>query len=686
MIILLIVLVFTFYFILKPYSDEDNQIQKNYQLYLNLFKFGCNAFTFQKNENNTYTNVYIDNNKMKISNQNFPVKLDGTPYETKIKWGNIEYNDNGFTVSGTDKFFFTCPNNYIWDNNSKTCQLKSQCKGNKHTIQPYYNIDHTIHEKLYVYCNKDEQMELYSCPYNTIYNGKENNLPGTDICEFYDICQHEKQYTKHTYQINNYPLKENEYYMCENKKSTLITCKPNEYFDKDLFICVDKKPTDDDKPISTTTVYIPVNDNMFIIKRGDKQEQVFCPIGWFSENNVLQCKNEDCRTEFTGFYENEYVRIPTKVKICVNNKVQYKSLKADEVTYEQKSPYQEVYKKECIHFSFKYLKHMITLTGTFEEVQLGKVFKMDNLLIKFFVNDDILPPLYYNLTDNHLLPTVESFDTENIDNATTIFINHLNEIRFIPLQDNDTFMSNMTATSMGPILLKMMKTNALFTTGNHENVDNTKTHVTRAKIKHNYLGFLSTTALLEIDPKIIRSVYFNNYDGINYGFIASIPAAIVASFVDIKKRFINLGKLIYYERFEHNYRIYISYDEELMFSFIFLTTKDRNIDMNIMNKDEIRIDKTENNFPSGTHFIHVTNVNIKQKKILNKFIYEFESYFDISRTEWQQNTAEFDFYYLKEPDKKISDKPFSKMETLFDYINQFNKQFIRPVTDLEIIT
>lgn len=316
-ILIIYILICVVFYYLKPY--KNNTPQKNYQKFLKLYNSTLPGFFYEKTDNGQYVNIHIDTKtgllERKIEDK--PLLLDGEFYNETVSWGEVTYNDDGFSVSGMDLLKFKCPDGWYWDQTLKTCKQNLKCiESDVNVIRPLFNESNIMHQKLYVYCRDKSHYTIETCPDNTIFNGVlEPQDPKISPCNKYDFCIHQSQYYKHRFNIDDYILKPNEYYICENKKSKLSSCLDTEYFDIKYNTCVPLKLNQCyNKPNGTK---LPFDEYSYIECQNGLDNKIYCNFG--VTENLIECKKPDCINKFTRFYENTYVKMPIEMSVCDKN-------------------------------------------------------------------------------------------------------------------------------------------------------------------------------------------------------------------------------------------------------------------------------------------------------------------------------------------------------------------------------
>ena len=299
------------------------------------------AFTYAKVEGNKYQNYYFDSisGKFVAEIEDWPVNLDGTKYNNKLKHGNIIERPNGFEISGIVNKF-TCPDDkWIWDPKAKTCVVRSLCNGfsDKNFIKGLtkYHFHSAVsgggnsnkfHHRIYATCvDQHGNFTIDSCPNNMLFNQQErqevvlNEVP----CDYYDICNENINNFTHRSKISNEEnLKSNEYYVCKDGVSQLKSCIPPLVYDAIYGACIELGPcwgkTDN------TSVPIPGSNLSYYLCKNQQEHIVKCDKGIYegAGPDKLECINTECGSEkYETLFSNSYFSYPVSALVCRNNKL-----------------------------------------------------------------------------------------------------------------------------------------------------------------------------------------------------------------------------------------------------------------------------------------------------------------------------------------------------------------------------
>lgn len=250
--------------------------------------------------NDQFINVKYDDESEKMIEviEDAPLNLDGTTYSPQ-EYGKITYTNNGFSISGI-MGEFTCPETFIWNSELKICQLPNLCENENSEIYKgiSYNQSKLIynyrsaraeqiqyHKKLYVKCPGDE---LLICPDGYVYKNKERISITENPCTRYDICEQNLNGFRHIMPIDDETtLDDNQFYICENGESVLITCSDDLLYDQHSKSCQQSICEENDLQPNLDS-----NNSYFICKNGVYVE-AFCDYG-LAENKI-SCAEEFCK-------------------------------------------------------------------------------------------------------------------------------------------------------------------------------------------------------------------------------------------------------------------------------------------------------------------------------------------------------------------------------------------------------
>lgn len=288
------------------------------------------AFTYKKIDDK-YENYYLnDDFLMEQRIESFPVDHLGNPVSMVDSTHGIKSRlPNGFAISGID-FPFVCPNAWTYNDDTRQCQLDPVC--DHPTDDVYYrgislyqfnemvplssNVNY--HPRLFVNCGTDT---TEACGENELYMGGERSLITSGIpCAPYDICSDRLTRTLHRFptSVNEIPLDDNEYFICNNGVSQRVRCPENLQFSTIQMACV-RPNICINEPDGTT---FPTNDNGFIVCRGGIEQNINCPGNTIlsSVTNRLECVNVACATPTVIFRSVDTVfRIPHGISSCIGD-------------------------------------------------------------------------------------------------------------------------------------------------------------------------------------------------------------------------------------------------------------------------------------------------------------------------------------------------------------------------------
>lgn len=258
-LILLIVLCFTILLILhmvqKTRQTEDLTI-----IYKKLLKNNPRtiAWTFGWIKNrNLYKNVYVNNDEQNyafdVKYENYPISFDGKPLIIDNTHGMVTSHSSGFSVSGINSDMpFDCPSGY----SGPECQQSPLCDAKEagtykllsrdqfKTLNLYnytgsglhvHEDEHLYHQRLRVKClNETGRFDIEACVDNKLVDHE------TVQCKIYDLCNDRLDGYKHNYPIteNEFPLNDNQYYVCETNKSVLRACADDSVFSNVNMGCI----------------------------------------------------------------------------------------------------------------------------------------------------------------------------------------------------------------------------------------------------------------------------------------------------------------------------------------------------------------------------------------------------------------------------------------------------------------
>lgn len=321
--ILLIVIII--YYILQRPKTEDLKIL--YEKYLLSASSPATAFTHAKLSDNLYENYYFDvtdegSTSLVRYADPYPITSTGAEYVEK-EHGAITETDTGFNVLGVETSF-NCPVNWSWSTSEKKCKPDMICGENDasyikginlyqfNALEQTYNKpslrEVNYHDRIYAFClDNSGSYELRECLDNTIYNNKDRQEGTLPVCEAYDICTENPDYTKHKKEIDGYILKNDEYYMCFNSKSELQKCSPPLIFNSDLLSCMATNKCSG-KPDGYT---FNVDEKNYILCNNQQEYTIYCPNNIYTDQNtgLVSC-TISTNAKFFNYFSNALFSYP----------------------------------------------------------------------------------------------------------------------------------------------------------------------------------------------------------------------------------------------------------------------------------------------------------------------------------------------------------------------------------------
>lgn len=340
-IITFIVLVLLLFYNYIPKTSDLSLIFTNLTKSDSTIKAFCLGYDAVRQK---YVNVYPSNTEtreMIINYQNQPVNLQGQFVNQNTFHGRVSSDNTGIHISGFDTLTLTCPDGY--DGND--CRLTPLCLPEEEGIikgltanqfnalhlyndgQKLFPIENALmyrmketvspyNLRIRVACLADGEYQLQTCPDDKLLNQT------TFQCVPYDICQDELAGTKHNSIIEQGqpPLKNNEYYICKNNASVLMTCEEDTLYSEKLQACVYDNPC-----LGKDDLQIRIDDNNYIQCSDDRGSKINCPNGIdVDENGIMACKNIPCE-EYPIFYEDDILKYANGKMTCVNDEPLLKS-------------------------------------------------------------------------------------------------------------------------------------------------------------------------------------------------------------------------------------------------------------------------------------------------------------------------------------------------------------------------
>lgn len=338
-IITFIILTLLFYYNFIPKTSNLSLIFTNLTKSDATIKAFCLGYDAVRNK---YVNVYpsSETGKMTISYQNQPVNLQGQFVNQNTTHGQVSYDENGIRISGFDTLTLTCPDGY----EGNDCRLTPLCLPEEEGIikgltanqfnalhlyndgQQFFPIEKIalfskdtispFNLRIRVACLADGEYQLQTCSDDKILDQT------TFQCVPYDICQDLLAGTKHNSIISKDqpPLKNNEYYVCKNNTSVLMTCEEDTLYSEELQACIYDNPC-----FGKDDLQIPIDSQNYIQCSDDRGTKINCPDGIdVDDNGIMACKNIPCE-EYPIYYEDDILKYANGKMVCVDNKPVLKS-------------------------------------------------------------------------------------------------------------------------------------------------------------------------------------------------------------------------------------------------------------------------------------------------------------------------------------------------------------------------
>lgn len=229
-----------------------------------------NLTLYKSKEDGKFMNIKYDSEKDQYYlKEETDAYLPNNEVYTETQHGSLTEISEGFRISGINKTF-TCPEPFYW--NGSYCKLPELC-GTDYEYKgiPYaYKISqfsrglNGFHDKLYIECPFNV---LRECPDGTRFKGVDTISLLESPCVPYDICADNVDGYRHTNKIDDYDLQNNQYYICEGGKSTLITCDDDLNYDEENNTCISEQCENDvKKPLDENNYYICRNGVYRIVR------------------------------------------------------------------------------------------------------------------------------------------------------------------------------------------------------------------------------------------------------------------------------------------------------------------------------------------------------------------------------------------------------------------------------------
>lgn len=260
-LICLLILIYHFY----TFKDVDN-VNDLVKLY-NGVGIDPQATTLYQKESGEFVNIKYTSEEYKIVEEDNAYTEDGDLYRHKDH-GEVTELENSFTISGITKKF-TCPEPFNW--NGSYCELPELCTSKKEYKGIPYEYsklvygsnrsdDTKYHQKMYLECPGSV---LRLCPDDKVFAGVESLDTNGTPCVPYDICSINMDGYRHTTQIDDYVLQDNQFYICENGKSKLITCDEGLSFDEENNACTSPLCTNGERKANNSDSYYVCRNGVF---------------------------------------------------------------------------------------------------------------------------------------------------------------------------------------------------------------------------------------------------------------------------------------------------------------------------------------------------------------------------------------------------------------------------------------
>nr|WOZ57597.1 Vp91 [Menippe mercenaria nudivirus] len=326
---ILVSILLLYYYIQK---QKPTDLETTYSRYLIRSTNPDTGFTHKKLSDTQYENYRLNYDSsnpdlLVKAIEPYPITSSGSEYKPR-EHGTVIENTNGFTITGCDAKF-DCPPQFQWDTVKKQCVITSLCKNDEvdiikgldqyHFDNATFDVDKSTkyHDILYARCLENGEYALEECPQYTIYNQKDMQPATNNPCESYDICMDKPDYTIHHVDIGNgVILKEDEYYMCVNRKSVLKKCKSNSVFNVSANACIELNPC----ALQPDGFTIEHDLNSYILCTNGKEYTVNCANGVYTSNGFdkLECIIDKSKT-IIEYFTNQYVAIPISLYEYANN-------------------------------------------------------------------------------------------------------------------------------------------------------------------------------------------------------------------------------------------------------------------------------------------------------------------------------------------------------------------------------
>ncbi|BAC67317.1 capsid associated protein VP91 [Adoxophyes honmai nucleopolyhedrovirus] len=241
---------------------------------------------------------------------------------------------HAFQIRGDDGWLdIQCPDNEMFDSNSMQCVTIPYCyeklPGNYGITEPMLNAlvlnhnvrnenfdDNLFHPTMYLKCFEGQSYTVEECPSNHTFNVV------TQKCELINRCQNRPD----DFILDIFPedLNINEYMICENGETKIVSCGENKIFDQRLMQCVTSSPCEFNG-IGFTYITDEINANQFYRCVSRQQAELITCINRTYNNNQYECSGDSRCTIFengTGtnlnVFENDVIKYNAGILICDN--------------------------------------------------------------------------------------------------------------------------------------------------------------------------------------------------------------------------------------------------------------------------------------------------------------------------------------------------------------------------------
>lgn len=298
------------------------------------------AMTLSKNSDGTYQNLkWHPNKENTMDNEKNPIAFteNSDKFVFLDGYGVTTNNKTGFSISGV-KRALECPYMDTWD--GVKCNPPPLCPtGSENTYRPVteaqfkrggakFKNQRSNHNAMGVFCDGQLKARPIYCDLGKEWSGVE--------CTPYDICTLKPNNYKHRHLIDDYKLKENEYYKCtwdgrvRHNVSQKQSCADSLVFNATLGFCQEKTPcwgADDGKTLKR-------DDFHYVLCRNERERLITCEHGLYEpKKDSFQCLRDQLCENTPG---NNKMRIlhsekikdktyVTAIEYCENNELKQTS-------------------------------------------------------------------------------------------------------------------------------------------------------------------------------------------------------------------------------------------------------------------------------------------------------------------------------------------------------------------------